>query len=452
MVVRDQMNRCLWLSFVLLSALAVPVFAHADCHVPDTGIPEDAATHMDVAGMRKALAESGIGIGGFYAAETFGNPSGGFKRGATYDGVLELHLDGDLKKWGLWKGLCLHANGYQIHGRSITADYVHSLMTVSNLEATPATKLYELWLQQGLFNEHLYVRVGQLAADGDFLVSVGGAYFLDGTWGWPTLLAADLPSGGPAYPLATPGVRVLFSPNENFGLKAAVYNGDPVGPNCKGDPQVCDPAGLEFRLSDPPLLFAEGFYSYNQKRGLAGTIMLGGWNHFGSFEHQRFDIAGMPIAVTGRPGRPLDHDWGFYAVLDQLVWRVPHSEDVKGVGLFTRVIGAPSDRNLVDFYAEGGVTFTGMIAHRSDDSLAVGFAYADISDQVHGFDVDSGLPVARNYEALFEICYTAQIGTGWSLQPDFQYIVQPGGNVPNASGTGAVGNASVFGVRTTLNF
>jgi porin len=102
-------------------------------------------------------------------------------------------------------------------------------------------------------------------------------------------------------------VRVLFSPNENFGLKAAVYNGDPVGPNCKGDPQVCDPAGLEFRLSDPPLLFAEAFYSYNQKQGLAGTIMLGGWNHFGSFQHQRFDIAGMPIAVTGRPGRPLDN-------------------------------------------------------------------------------------------------------------------------------------------------
>jgi hypothetical protein len=68
--------------------------------VPDTGIPEDAALHIDVAGMRKALAESGIGIGGFYAAETFGNPSGNFKQGATYDGVLELHLDGDLKKWG----------------------------------------------------------------------------------------------------------------------------------------------------------------------------------------------------------------------------------------------------------------------------------------------------------------------------------------------------------------
>jgi hypothetical protein len=183
---------------VIAACMTFPTKAHAACDVPESGIPGDAALHIDVAGMRKALAASGIGIGGFYAAETFGNPSGGFKQGATYDGVLELHLDGDLKKWGLWKGLCLHANGYQIHGRSISADYVHSLMTVSNLEATSATKLYELWLQQSLFNERLSVRVGQLAADGDFLVSVGGAYFLDGTGVGPHCLllifpAADLP-------------------------------------------------------------------------------------------------------------------------------------------------------------------------------------------------------------------------------------------------------------------
>jgi porin len=435
----------------VFAASALPDAAFADCGITATGIPEDAIAPIDPLEIRQSLAKLGVGFGGFYAAEGFGNPTGGFKQGATYDGVLELHLNADLHKWGFWKGLCFFANGFQIHGRSITADYVHSLVTVSNLEATPATKLYELWFQQNLFHEHLSVRVGQLAADGDFLASIGGAYFLDGTWGWPSLLAADLPSGGPAYPLATPGVRVLLSPNENYGLKAGVYNGDPAGPNCQGDPQVCDPHGLEFRLSDPPLLFMEGYYNYNQKQQFPGGITLGGWNHFGTFEHQRFDVAGMPIAFTGNPGRPLDNDWGLYVVLDQLIWRVPGSEEVKGVGLFTRVLGAPSDRNLIDFYVEGGVTFTGMIAHRSDDSLAIGVAYSGVSGQVHGFDLDSGLPVARTYEALLEICYTAQLQKGWTLQPDFQYIIHPGGNAPDASGQTA-GNAIVFGARSTLNF
>ena len=34
-----------------------------------------------------------------------------------------------------------------------------------------------------------------------------------------------------------------------------------------------------------------------------------------------------------------------------------------------------------------------MIQKRPDDSFAIGFAYTGISDQVHGFDIDSGFPL-----------------------------------------------------------
>ena len=89
--------------------------------------------------------------------------------------------------------------------------------------------------------------------------------------------------------------------------------------------------------------------------------------------------------------------------------RCPRSKDPKGVALFGRVVGAPSDRNLIDFYADGGITFSGMIPRRPDDSLAIGVAYTGISDRVRSFDVDSAVSVARNYEALLEICYTTQL-------------------------------------------
>ena len=113
--------------------------------------------------------------------------------------------------------------------------------------------------------------------------------------------------------------------------------------------------------------------------------------------------------------------------------------------------GAQQAQNLVGFYAEAGITFSGMIPHRADDSLGIGFAYTGISDRVHGFDIDSGLPVARTSEAVLEICYTAQLKPGWTLQPDFQYFWQPGGNVTDENGR-VVENAAVFGARTTLNF
>jgi porin len=430
----------------LLMCLAAPVAANAACEVPDTpdGLPEDAAFKLDVAGTRAALARAGIGVGGAYYGEAFYN-WGGFDQGGEYDGVLELYVNADMKKPGFWQGLCFHANGYQIHGNSITAANIGSLMPVSSLEATDATRLFEIWFEQTMLNEKVAVRFGQLAADAEFVISEGGGYFLNGTWGWPSITAADLPSGGPAYPLATPGVRVAVNPNDKFGVMVAVYNGDPAPPCFSDDPQVCNNHGLDFELDDPPLLMAEGVYKYNQS-GLAGAVKFGGWNHFGKFEHQRFDSGGALIAVTGNGGRPLDHNWGLYGILDQLVWRVPGSEEPQGVGVFARVIGAPEDRNLIDWYFDGGITFTGMFRNRPGDALAIGFAYTNISDKVSAFDVDFGEPVARNYEALIEICYTFEVKPGWSIQPDFQYIFQPGGNVAGQK------DATVVGARTSITF
>ena len=160
---------------------------------------------------------------------------------------------------------------------------------------------------------------------------------------------------------------------------------------------------------------------------------------------------GFPVALTGNPGRPIQGDWALYALVEQLVWRKPSSEEAKGITLFARVIGAPSPQNLIDLYVDGGVTFTGMIPHRPNDGLAIGLIYSGISEQASDADRDAGGQVVRSYELAFEICYTAQLQRGWTLQPDFQYIVNPGGNDLNANGTDA-GNAVVFGVRTTVSF
>jgi porin len=435
----------------ILSTSGAAHAADAECGVTDSGIPDGVLTPIDVAHIRKSLADVGIGLGGSYVGEAFAN-TGGINQGGKYDGVLTLNLNADLKKMGLWKGLCLSASAFQIHGQSITADNIGSVMPVSNLEATPATRLFELWVEQHMFDNVLAVKVGQLAADQEFILSNSYSYFLNGTFGWPEIAATDLPSGGPAYPLATPGVRVAIRPNEQFKLMIGVYNGDPANPNCANEnPQVCNSDGLDFSLDSPALLMIEGRYKYNLTAQLPGTVKVGGWNHFGTFPDERLGSDDLPIAITLNRGRPIDGDWAIYGIIDQLVWRVPGSEDAKGVGLFGRIMGAPSAQNLVGFYAEAGITFSGMIPHRADDSLGIGFAYTGISDRVHGFDIDSGLPVARTSEAVLEICYTAQLKPGWTLQPDFQYFWQPGGNVTDENGR-VVENAAVFGARTTLNF
>ena len=99
-----------------------------------------------------------------------------------------------------------------------------------------------------------------------------------------------------------------------------------------------------------------------------------------------------------------------------------------------------------------------MFASRPDDTLTLGVAHSKISKDAAALDQDilalNGPPFPiRSAETVFEASYIMQLAPWWSLQPDFQYIVKPGGNIPNPNDPPkAVGNAVVVGVRTTINF
>jgi porin len=110
-------------------------------------------------------------------------------------------------------------------------------MTTSEIEALSTVRLSEAWYEHQS-GERLAVKVGQLAADVEFHTRNFEGAFVNGTFGWPAITAANLPSGGPAYPFATPGVRVVIRPagNDDLLFRAAVFNGDPAGPGAN-DPQ-----------------------------------------------------------------------------------------------------------------------------------------------------------------------------------------------------------------------
>jgi porin len=57
----------------------------------------------------------------------------------------------------------------------------------------------------------------------------------------------------------------------------------------------------------------------------------------------------------------------------------------------------------------------------------------------------------RSRETVIEMMYKAQLAPWWVVQPDLQYVINPGGGVLNPDGS-IRSNALVVGVRTTLNF
>ncbi len=124
---------------------------------------------------------------------------------------------------------------FDIHGHGPTQSLVGNQQIVSSIEATPSIKLFDLWLDQSLFDKRLSVRIGQEGADDELMITQYGGLFVNSSFGLPSMAAVNLPSGGPAYPLATPFARLKFQANDNLSLIGAVFNGDPAPPGA-GDP------------------------------------------------------------------------------------------------------------------------------------------------------------------------------------------------------------------------
>ncbi len=406
----------------------------------------------------RALQARGIHLYGVYLGDPYANLAGGLRRAGTYAGRLDVELDADLEKLGGLADTSIHANMYQIHGRDISRIAIGNLLSSNDIAAFPATRLYEFYVAHS-FGDKLSVRAGQIGIDVEFLTSNYAANFIDATFGWPGLPSLDLPAGGPAYPLATPALRVRYEASDQLALLAAIFDGKPAGPG-PGDPQTRDRYGVNFRVNDPPLVFAEAQYRYNQgdhASGLPGTVKFGAFAQFGRFDED--NLAGEGLAPAGRTGTPLVHtgNGGLYGIIDQQVYRASRDEPQRGIGVFARAIAAPADRNLVNLYLDVGFAALGIVPGRPDDFFGLAGAYAAISPAAGTIGIDedlaaANLGVARSFEAVFEATYSIHVVKGLSLQPTVQYVVHPGGNVPNPLGTGAIRNAKVFGVTTSIRF
>ena len=61
----------------------------------------------------------------------------------------------------------------------------------------------------------------------------------------------------------------------------------------------------------------------------------------------------------------------------------------------------------------------------------------------------------RQFESLATAVYQYEVRPGWTLQPNFQYFVHPGGGATNPLGPNPgklLKDAAVFGLRTVLKF
>jgi porin len=196
--------------------------------------------------------------------------------------------------------------------------------------------------------------------------------------------------------------------------------------------------------------------SADESQPLARTYKLGIWYNSESFADEEYDNTGQSLALTN--GTPATHrgDYSIYGVADQMLW---HSRDIddRTLNFFTRVMGTPqSDRNLINFSANAGLTLHEPIFGRDDDTLGIGMGYAQVSPSVAALEREENLlgtptPVQRS-ETYVEATYQMQVTPWWQIQPDVQYVFNPGAGIVNPDTDQKVENELVIGVRTNILF
>jgi porin len=415
----------------------------------------------DMFGLRSTLENHGITFTLQETSEVLGNVSGGIKTGAVYEGATFMALKVDTEKLFGLPGGTFNASAWQVHGRGLSTNNILNLNTISGIEATRATRLFELWYEQALLDDALSVRIGQQAADQEFQTSTYGGLFINASFGWPTLSAVDQPAGGPAYPLASLGVRVKAQPRDDLTFMLGFYSGNP-SPKGDGNPQLLNHSGTSFVLDQGVFVIGEAQYALNggeNAAGLPGIYKVGFWYNSNQFQDQRFANDWLSLANPASSGVPLGHtnNWSWYLVADQLVWRPAGGKD-QGIGVFARMSGISNDRNLVNFFVNAGATWKGAVASRPNDTVGIGIGFARIGDRARRLDGDvaffTGTPYPiRTSETVLEVTYQAPVTPWLTLQPDFQYIFNPSGGVPNPDNPAkTIGSAAIFGLRAVVVF
>jgi len=417
-------------------------------------------------GLRYWLLNYGVTVNLTETSEYLGNTSGGTKQGFDYDGLTTMTLQLDTKRAFNWYGGTFNVSALEMHGSNVSAHNLQSLQTASGIEADNGVRVWEAWYDQLLWHNQADIKVGQQSLDQEFMVSSNALLFVNTMFGWPMVPSADMIGGGPAYPLSSPGVRIRLQPEgaPAWTFLGGVFDDNPsgLGPTSDKDSQRLNSYGTNFRVNDSALVIGEVQYSFpsvgDSERGdqktLPGTYRLGGWYDFGQFADQRFGTDGLSLALGNGDPRIHRGNYSIYAVGDQMVWR-ENAENVGGVSLFFRGMGAPSDRNQITYSINAGITYHEPFEHRENDTVGLGLGYANVSSADRELDADSGLPIKRSGETFVEATYQYAIAPWWQVQPDVQYVMNPGAGITdpnNPTSTKRLGNELVIGLRTNITF
>jgi porin len=377
-----------------------------------------------------------------YTSELATVASGGARRGAVYAGVASAQVTVLLSRLVAWQGARLFVYVLDTHGGA-PSGLVGDVQGVSNLQAPPAVRLEEAWLQQNMLANQVSLLVGRYDLNTEFHLSQSGNLFANSSFGMGPELALSGVEGPSIFPFTSVGARLDVKPSRNSVVRAAVLDGVPVDrPDggvhlfAPGDGVVI--VGEAAFLSRPDTSTAPRSRRFQIGRGLgrtySGKVAIGGWYYTARFPDLVDTLpSGGPVQRRG--------SGGVYVIADQTVWAA-RGGSPGPLTAFVQLGVGDWRVNQVGSYVGAGLTLTGPFRHREKDQL--GLAVAAARNGSHFARAQVALGVVASGETAIELTYVAQLGSWMTVQPDVQYVINPGG-------TRATRNALVPGLRIGLS-
>jgi porin len=432
------------LSLVALTLLLISTAALSQDQTSNDA-PQDSTTRVfhlvlppghllgDWGGPRSQLEESGIIPRLMLVTDVAGNPGGGRSQGATAPSSIELSLFFDLDRIFGLQGGSVFASFSERWGHRLSSDYIGNVFSEQQIYGFQTFRVIDVSYQQKLLNDHVELRLGRFAAMDDFLVSPYDFGFMQNAFcGNPFGILLDAPGMSAYY--GTWAALVKVKPTRRSYVMTGIYNGDPAMRDNKHH-------GLDFSMNGPAFVISEAGYQINGLRGDSqrlGNYKVGGW----------YDNSKLADFESGAVKRG---SWGYYGLFDQVLAPFGSPGSNRGFGIFGSVTVAPdSHLQQLPVFFTAGVSARGLSKARPRDAIGFGIASGYFSDSLQRAQQSGQLlgstPGVQDHETVTELTYRFDLRkSALFIQPDFQYIIRPGG-------TGRLKNAPVFGAQFGVNF
>jgi porin len=359
-----------------------------------------------------ALAtNTGIDLGVDYTQDYFHNVSGGQQRGSGTPGTINLDATIDGRTWGGSSDDTLYFDALVTTGSSIS-NRVGDLQGLDNIEASNTANAFSAWYQHRFKHSGVRMRLGLQDYNALFNTLEPASVLINSSFGLdPTIAQASVST----FPITSVGAVVQWKGASGVYAMGGIYDGTP---SRRGHP---DRTHIDYRSDDGVLsAFESGITDTDENRW---KLALGGWERSSDFRDP--------------DDRPRRHNHGIYLIGNARLFGGDAQQPT--VDAFFQLGTAEQDRNALDHYIGAGVNVSGLLPSRPEDILGFGIARANTGQAYRRSRINAG-----RTETVFELTWSARINKYFRMQPDIQYLIDPGADT-------TMDNALVLGLRVQLS-